>query len=168
MATYKIIGADGKEYGPVPAEVLRQWAAEGRANGQTKVLPEGGAEWRSLAELPEFAVALGGVAAPALTPGHMGAPATARTNPLALAGLILGALALLAGCCCYGVPFNLAGIICSGLALAQINRDPQQQGRGLAVAGLVLSILSIVLAAVMLLFLPAFHGSEFLRRIQRL
>jgi len=38
---YKIIGADGKEYGPIPAEQLREWIAEGRANAQTKVLPEG-------------------------------------------------------------------------------------------------------------------------------
>ena len=34
---YKIIGADQKEYGPVTAEQLRQWIAEGRVNGQTSV-----------------------------------------------------------------------------------------------------------------------------------
>ena len=38
---YKIIGADGKEYGPITSEQLRQWMAEGRANLQTRVLPEG-------------------------------------------------------------------------------------------------------------------------------
>jgi hypothetical protein len=52
---YKIIGADGKEYGPITAEQLRQWVAEGRANPQTKVLLEGTTEWKPLSEYPEFA-----------------------------------------------------------------------------------------------------------------
>lgn len=52
---YKIIGADQKEYGPVSAEQLRQWLAEGRVNIQTQVLPEGATEWKALGDLPEFA-----------------------------------------------------------------------------------------------------------------
>ena len=82
---YKIIGADGKEYGPIPAEILRQWIAEGRANPMTRVLPDGAADWKSLAELPEFAGALGAAAAPALVPGTIIAPQpVAKTNSLAL------------------------------------------------------------------------------------
>lgn len=56
---YKIIGADGKEYGPVTVEQLRQWIAEGRANAQTKVQAEGSAEWKTLGELAEVADLLG-------------------------------------------------------------------------------------------------------------
>jgi hypothetical protein len=55
---YKIIGADGKEYGPVSAEQIRRWIAENRLNAQSKVLAEGSAEWKELAALPEFAEAL--------------------------------------------------------------------------------------------------------------
>lgn len=55
---YKVIGADGSEYGPVSADQLRQWIAEGRANAQTKVQPEGSTEWTSLGTLAEFADAL--------------------------------------------------------------------------------------------------------------
>ncbi len=51
---YKIIGADSREYGPVTADQLRQWIAEGRANAQTRVQLEGNAEWKTVAELPEF------------------------------------------------------------------------------------------------------------------
>ena len=51
---YRIIGADGREYGPITADQLRQWIAEGRANAQTKVLPEGTTEWKALGEFPEF------------------------------------------------------------------------------------------------------------------
>jgi hypothetical protein len=52
---YKIIGADQKEYGPVTAEQLRQWIAEGRAGGQSSVQLEGTTEWKPLADFPEFA-----------------------------------------------------------------------------------------------------------------
>ena len=52
---YKIIGADQKEYGPVSADLLRQWIAEGRVSVQTQVLPEGATEWKTVGDLPEFA-----------------------------------------------------------------------------------------------------------------
>jgi hypothetical protein len=57
MANYKIIGADLIEYGPVSAEQIRQWIAEGRVDSQTKLQAEGGGEWKRLAEVPEFAAA---------------------------------------------------------------------------------------------------------------
>jgi hypothetical protein len=52
---YKIIGADGKEYGPITAEQLKQWLAEGRVNSQTRVLAEGATDWKPLSEIPELA-----------------------------------------------------------------------------------------------------------------
>src|SRR6266516_2756924 len=52
---YKIIGADRREYGPVPVEQVRKWIAEGRANAQTKAWSEGSSEWKTLADFPEFA-----------------------------------------------------------------------------------------------------------------
>src|SRR5437667_7068141 len=72
---YKIIGADQREYGPVPVEQVRKWIAEGRANGQTKAWSEGGSEWKTLSDFPEFAEALrarGAVARP--SPPKIGAP----------------------------------------------------------------------------------------------
>ncbi|MCS7337214.1 MAG: GYF domain-containing protein [Verrucomicrobiae bacterium] len=51
---YKVIGADGKEYGPVSAEQVRQWIAEGRANAETKGQIAGSAEWKPLREFAEF------------------------------------------------------------------------------------------------------------------
>ena len=55
---YKIIGADQREYGPVPAEQVRKWIAEGRADTQTKVRAEDAGEWKPLSDFPEFADAL--------------------------------------------------------------------------------------------------------------
>ena len=52
---YKIIGADGREYGPVSAAQLRQWIAEGRESIHTSAQTEGSSEWVPLGSLPEFA-----------------------------------------------------------------------------------------------------------------
>ena len=54
---FTIIGADGKEYGPVSAEKLREWIASGRANAQTQCRRDGETAWSTLGSLPEFAAA---------------------------------------------------------------------------------------------------------------
>src|SRR5204863_4961168 len=51
---YKIIGADGKQYGPVSADELRQWIATGRANAATLAQIEGMTDWKPLSSFPEF------------------------------------------------------------------------------------------------------------------
>ena len=59
MGTYKIIGADQKEYGPATADQLRQWIRANRANAQTLAQAEAESEWRPLAAFAEFALDLG-------------------------------------------------------------------------------------------------------------
>jgi len=54
---YRILGSDGNEYGPVSAEQLRQWIAEKRVNGETRVQGDDGV-WRFLREMPELVVLL--------------------------------------------------------------------------------------------------------------
>jgi len=55
---FKIIGIDGRQYGPVDAEQIKRWIAAGRADASTKAQAEGSQDWKSLAEFPEFAEAL--------------------------------------------------------------------------------------------------------------
>src|SRR5437667_11954902 len=99
---YRIVGADGKEYGPISVDQLRQWIAEGRANAQTRVLPEGQTEWKTLAEIPELASLL--AATPmAPTPSPLPTAPTGpgpKTSPLAITGLVLGIVSVVASCCC--------------------------------------------------------------------
>src|SRR5262245_18808698 len=61
---YKIIGADQQVYGPASVEQLRQWIIEGRINAQTQIQLEGAAEWKPLAQFPEFADSLRAQAGP--------------------------------------------------------------------------------------------------------
>ena len=153
---YKIIGADGKEYGPVSTEQLRQWITEGRVNTQTKVLPEGGVDWKPLGTLPEFSLLVGTHATPPAIGAWAGQHVLAnpqRVNPFATTGLIMGLVSITFGlCCCYGIPFNVLGVIFSLVALAQIKGSPHvYSGKGIAIAGLITSLLSIVLVALLMI-----------------
>ena len=49
-----IMGADGKSYGPVNAEQIQRWLAEGRASLQTQAQRQGEVTWLPLSEFPEF------------------------------------------------------------------------------------------------------------------
>lgn len=68
MATYTIIGGDGKEYGSVLPEDLRKWIADGRLNAQSLAKAESDAEFRPLATFPEFADMFGNVPPPTIPP----------------------------------------------------------------------------------------------------
>lgn len=95
---YKIIGADGREYGPVTQDQLRQWITEGRANAQTKLQAEGSANWRPLSDCAEFHVSLGlsGVAPPLVSPPVQ--PFVATRPAGADKKIAAGICAILLGC----------------------------------------------------------------------
>lgn len=138
---YKIIGNDGKTYGPATAEQIRSWIAQGRVEARTNVLPAGAVEWTILGLLPEFAVHFSGPP-PLLTPPRISAIPTRHTNGFATAGLVCGIVSC--GCCC-GCPFNVLGLIFSIIALVQINAQVEKQaGWGLALAGLICSAASLL------------------------
>ena len=81
---YKIIGGDQKEYGPVDADQIRLWIADGRLAAQSKAQAEGSADWKPLSEFPEFADALG--AAPQAVPTPAPEPFQARIGVAASLG----------------------------------------------------------------------------------
>jgi len=159
---YKVLGTDNKEYGPVSAEVLKQWITERRANAHTLVRPEGGAEWRALSIFPEFAEALAGEAQPAAIPPLPPAmpplgPSAAvisrgpKTSGLAVASLVLGILGMFS-CGITALPGLIIGIV----SLSKIrNSNGQLSGKGLGIAGICVSIVSLFFAAlVIILILP--------------
>jgi hypothetical protein len=142
---YKIIGADGKEYGPITAEQLRQWVAEGRANAQTQVLPEGAANWTTVGQLPEFAAAPPGIAPitpiqPMLQPSVMD-----QVNGPAV-GLIVVAI--------LGAVLQAASLVFRtvGFSFMAANRMPKQAWPAMFAGpiGIVDNLLCIVIAGVVL------------------
>jgi hypothetical protein len=144
MANYFVIGADSKEYGPVSTEELGKWAAQGRADAQTKVRAEGATDWVPLAQVPELAAALKSTAPPPLPAGA--APTGGKTSGLAVASLVLGLLPC-------GIT-SLFGLICGIMALGKISKNPGAlRGKGLALTGTILS--AVFLIMVPFLVLPA-------------
>ena len=138
---YRIIGADGRMYGPIGLEQIRQWLAEGRADSRTPVYAEGAADWTYLGLLPELAAQFA-APSPAPTAPQPSVAPERGTNGLAIAGLVC---ALLSWSCCCCPPFSVLGIIFSALALLQISRQAQPQpGRMIAILGLALSVLYII------------------------
>lgn len=73
---YYIIGGDGKEYGPVSADQIRQWLAEGRLNAQSQVRADGSTQWVTMGSLPELAGLFNapGTVAPPLAGAPGGSP----------------------------------------------------------------------------------------------
>ena len=142
---YKIIGADQKEYGPVSAEQLRAWIAEGRVNARTQVLPEGATEWKLLGDLPEFAAATPApgpimpAAPPATAAGivQVGGPATGLAV-VAILGIILQIASLI---------FNLVGA-----SLMAPSRMPNQAWANMfsGTIGVVSNAVCIVVGVVVL------------------
>jgi hypothetical protein len=154
-AIYKIIGDDGQEYGPVTGEQIRAWITEGRIERKTPVFVDGAKDWNFVGMLPEFTNCFAAPGTPpTIAPPPRGAATAgrmAKTNSYAQAGMIFGILSLV--CCCCGFPFGILGLVFSLVGLSQINAHPElHEGRGMAIAGLVLSGLSLLLGAGSMLF----------------
>ena len=94
MANYFIIGGDGKEYGPITDEELRKWISEGRLNAQSRAKAESDAEFRALAQFPEFADSYAQPEAPATIAPRIAAGNRADDYELALGECITRAWAL--------------------------------------------------------------------------
>ena len=180
MTEYEIIGGDGKEYGPYPAEKIRGLLRENRLKPYSKIRPTQG-DWTTVEALPEFAqppvtesaqppaqptVA---TAAPYNPQTHM-----ARVSPVPRPGRQIThwpsrvwswGFTIVLGCCCGRIPVlgfvatlvsfvtPIAGIICSCIARKQIREsNGTQVGDGMAMTGLICSgVYLLMIAAIILL-----------------
>jgi hypothetical protein len=155
---YKIIGADGKEYGPVTIDRLRDWLAQGRISARTRMQSAGSTEWKPADQIPELAslfaslaVRVAGKGPPPLL-AH--AAPTVQNKGLAVLSFILG---LSSFALCLSAFTGVPAIICGHIARSRAVRLPGRYGgAGLATAGIVLGYLSLVFTLVIaVLVLPA-------------
>jgi hypothetical protein len=157
---YKVVGADGREYGPVTRETILEWISQGRANAQTIVRFEDGA-WKALATFDEFRPALGLSGSP-LSPTSTETPLIQTTyvglgsEPPAFSGVgsqrntnvasVLGVVfPIVCSCCCFIGP--ILGIIFSAIGLSQIKANPNKYStsESLPKIGLCISIAILIL-----------------------
>ena len=137
---FKVLGSDQREYGPVSSEQLRQWIAQGRVNGQTRVQPEGSGEWKPLSEVPEFSDALRGGVRPAALAASPAAGA--QQSGLAITSLVLGILSMVGCSIVAGIP----AIITGHMARKRAAQAPGTfGGAGLALGGLIMGYISLAI-----------------------
>ncbi len=79
---------------------------------------------------------------------------------MAITGMVIGILSIVSIYPCLGLPFNILGTIFSYVALGQIKKNPQQDGHGMAVAGMVCSLISLGLAVIALVIVFIRVGSS--------
>jgi TM2 domain-containing membrane protein YozV len=112
---YKIIGADGQQYGPVNLEQMRRWLAENRVRAESLVQAEGSADWKPLSSYPELAAEL--KSAPP-TIGSIAAP-SALSNPRASNKVAAGICGILLGG--FGVHKFVLGYTGAGIIMLLIS-----------------------------------------------
>lgn len=93
------------------------------------------------------------------------------TDPLAIAAAACGSISLLCVCLCYGLPFNVLGIVLGWVALNRV-KESGRGGRSLALAGIgtgatsiAIAIGIVILAVVLQVTMP--DPQEFLRNFPR-
>lgn len=154
---FNIIGADGKQYGPVSVEQLRSWLTQGRINAQTRIQAVGTEEWRPARDVPELASLFqsSGVVPSGTAPPVLKAPQTdERRKGMAVLSFVLGLCSFVL---CLSFISAIPAIILGHVARKRAARSPEQfGGRGFAIAGIVLGYVSILLTLVIAsLIIPA-------------
>jgi hypothetical protein len=151
---YKVIGADGKEYGPISLEQLKRWVAEGRIGRQSGVQEAGAAVWRPAGEILELSAAFLalGVGPSGPNSKSMFFPPAQPQQGLAVVSFVLGLMSFV---CVLGLLSGVPAIICGHLARSRARRLPAVYGgSGLALAGLILGYTGTI---VPLLIFPALY-----------
>ena len=142
---YKIIGADGKEYGPVTIEQLRDWLTQKRLSAQTRILAPGSTEWRPAVEVPELAALFSPtpvapvreVAPPILSASQVRQP----RKGMALLSFVLGLSSVVL---CLSIIAALPAIVLGHIARSRAKRSPEKYaGSGFGLAGIILGYVSI-------------------------
>ncbi len=159
---------NGRQMGPVGMEILRGMAAAGQLLPGDLIWRQGLSEWipagRMVELFPRTPASLAPVAADEGDPDNVG---FAYTPPLGRSGagqslgyynagprgesykgkattaLVLG----LVGLFCFGIITGPLAIVFGGMALSGMGLTGNQDGRGMAIAGLVMGILDTVAAA---------------------
>jgi hypothetical protein len=152
---YRIIGADGKEYGPITIEQMRQWIAEGRLNALSKVRLEGSTEWKTLSDFPELAAApstppIGSTPPPTFAPGAPGTSPLAleQVNGPAIGLIVTGALTLVFAL--GRTAMSVFGVGMNALNSSSNANMPNWVATMSGGMGIVLGILSILCGAIIL------------------
>jgi hypothetical protein len=137
---------NGTKYGPVSAQDLRDWLADGRLKPTDQVWTEGMPDWVAFNTVEELNTGL----APQVPGNTYTQPTQQQGNGLAVAGMVLGIISLPLICLWpISIPCAIVGLCLS--VVGKNNAQKTNSGEGMALAGLVLSCITLALLAALLI-----------------
>jgi hypothetical protein len=151
------IARNGQKMGPFPLEEVNRQLAAGTLSLTDLAWYEGAAGWAALSTVPGVsagvaaapAPAAASVSSPAMTASpsgpvvHAASAPVAKTELLAILSLIFSVVGLFGFCCGLFVVMAIAGVVCGHLAISKIKKNPELQGHGLAVAGVIVGYAAV-------------------------
>lgn len=153
---YRIIGGDGKEYGPVSAEQIKDWIADGRANAQTRVKEEGQEDWKPLAQYPELELFLQPLAQPGAPPAFPpNVPYTTASDAMqqvqgpAIGLIVTAVLGFLVGVS--SLLMNALGLTLGAAGIGETDDVPAWANMLSGGVGIMSSLLGLVMSVIILL-----------------
>lgn len=138
---------NGQQAGPVEEDEMRAMLASGMVRAETLVWRDGMEGWLPVVRTPEWSMQLA-------SPGVTSPYALPPMNGLAVASLCcgIGSLFLLMTCW-LGILAAIPGAICGHMSLRQMREYIlPMRGKGMAIAGLVTSYVTIGITAAVLIF----------------
>ena len=134
---YHIVGGDDQKHGPVDEAKIREWIAEGRANGQSMTCKVGDTEWRQLSEYPEFASEFGSstpapppLAVPSKGEGDATGGLIPYKNKHALIGYYMSVGGLIMMCIpVLGLIYTISVVVMGVKGLKNAKANPQVKGQ---------------------------------------
>jgi hypothetical protein len=141
------VARDGKQLGPFPLEEINRQLAAGTLNLSDQAWYEGAAGWAALSTVPGVTAAAASSASHVPPAAVLVAPAALvpqrKTEQLAVLSLIFSVLGLFGFCCGLFLAGGVAGIVCGHIALSRIKANPELEGHGLALTGVIIGYLAV-------------------------
>ena len=150
------VARDGKELGIFSIEEINRQLAAGTLQLTDLAWYEGASGWAALSTVPGVSATPASAmpsSAPPQTASSSPAPVVAatpavmvpprKTEQLAVLSLILSILGLCGFCCGFFMTAAIAGIVCGHIALSRIKTNPELDGHGLAMAGLIIGYVAV-------------------------
>jgi hypothetical protein len=141
------VARDGKQLGIFSLEEINQQLAAGTLSLSDQAWYEGAAGWAALSTVPGVSATAPVSAPPASAAVVPATPATAvpqrKTEQLAVLSLIFSVLGLFGFCCGLFMAGGIAGIVCGHIALSRIKANPDLEGHGLALTGVIIGYLAV-------------------------
>lgn len=145
------VARDGKELGVYSLEEVNRQLAAGTLRLTDQAWYEGAAGWAALSTVPGVGAAAPSSAAAATTPVSPAVVAATpgvavpqrKTEQLAVLSLIFSILGMCGFCCGFFLIAAVGGIVCGHVALTRIKANPELEGHGLAMAGLIIGYVAV-------------------------